>query len=202
MHDDDVGTGPLEASLGTTAALLIRVRAGESVAREQLADRYLLSLRRWAHGRLPARARDLVDTDDLVQSTLMRAMNRVDVFEPRREGAFLSYLRQILLNQIRDEARRGSRRPEHVELDHELPNADRSLLDEVIGQDNMDRYEQALAHLSETHREALILRIELGYRHREIAEGMDLPSPNAARKLVARALIELSEKMGGRHGTT
>ena len=201
MHDDALGSDPLpQPGLATTARLLVRVRAGESLAREELAERYLKSLRRWAHGRLPARARDLVDTDDIVQSTLMRAFNHIDRFEPRREGAFLAYMRSILLNQIRDEARRGSRRPQHVELEDEIPNADRSLLDEVIGRENMDRYEQALAHLQDSYREALILRIEMGYRHREIAEALELPTANAARKLVARALVDLAETMRGQHG--
>ena len=184
----------------TTAALLIRVQAGEPEAREQLARRYLASLQRWAHGRLPSRARDLVDTEDLIQSTLMRAFNKVNDFENRREGAFLAYVRQILLNQIRDEARRGRRRPEHVEIEAEIPNSDRSVLDEVIGRENMERYEAALALLPDTHREALILRVEMGYRYREIAEGMELPSANAARKLIARALVRLAEAMRGQHG--
>jgi RNA polymerase sigma-70 factor (ECF subfamily) len=200
VRDRDDPAGSPTPGPASTAALLIRMRAGEPAAREELAARYLVSLRRWAHGRLPARARDLVDTNDLVQSTLMRAFQRIQEFEPRREGAFLAYLRQILLNQIRDEARRGSRRPPHVELEDEICNAGRSLLDDVIGRENMDRYEQALARLPESYREALILKIELGYRHREIAEAMDLPSPNAARKLVARALVSLGETMRGDHG--
>ncbi len=197
--DDWVDTEP-RAALESTASLLVRVRAGEPAAREELAGRYLTALRRWAHGRLPRYARDLVDTDDLVQSTLMRAFNRVVAFEPRREGAFLAYMRQILLNQIRDEVRRGRRRPEHVELRDAVPSAERSLLDEVIGKENMDRYEGALALLSDSHREAVILRVEMGFRYREIAEGMELPTANAARKLVARALVHLAQLMGGNDG--
>ncbi|HEY3215136.1 MAG TPA: sigma-70 family RNA polymerase sigma factor [Candidatus Eisenbacteria bacterium] len=199
-EEDRIDTEP-QTPLGSTAALLIRVRAGEPAAREQLAARYLTSLRRWAHGRLPARARDLVDTDDLVQSTLMRAFNKVGEFEPRREGAFLAYIRQILLNLIRDQARRGRRRPEHVELPDDVAAKDRSLLDEVIGRQNMDRYELALARLSDSYREAVILRVEMGYRYREIAEGMDLPTANAARKLIGRALVQLAELMRGHDGT-
>jgi RNA polymerase sigma-70 factor (ECF subfamily) len=52
-----------------TVALIRRVRDGDSVARDTLLKRYLPALRRWAHGRLPASARDLSDTDDLVQVT-------------------------------------------------------------------------------------------------------------------------------------
>ena len=90
-----------EANLESTATLLTRVRAGDEDARERLVVRYLALMKRWAHGRVPARARRFADTDDLVQTTLLRALNAVPHFEPRREGAFLAYLRKILLNQLR-----------------------------------------------------------------------------------------------------
>jgi RNA polymerase sigma-70 factor (ECF subfamily) len=195
-----VDTEP-SSGLVTTATLLIRVRAGETGAREQLAERYFVSLRRWAHGRVPAAARDLVDTDDLVQATLIRAFNRVDQFEQRREGAFLAYIRQILLNQIRDEARRARRRPEHVEISGDLAASSGSLLDDLIGKENVEQYEQALGRLPDRQREAVILRIEMGYRYREIAEGMELDTANAARKLVARGLVRLAEIMRGPDGS-
>ena len=95
----------------STADLLARVRGGNDLARERLVQRYLPMLRTWAAGRLPGWARDLSDTDDLVQNTLIRALSKVKEFEPRREGAFLSYLRSILLNQIRDQIRHVKRRP-------------------------------------------------------------------------------------------
>jgi DNA-directed RNA polymerase specialized sigma24 family protein len=56
-------------------------------------------------------ARDLRDTDDLVQDTLLRAFKRLETFENRGEGAFLAYLRQSLLNAIRDDLRRAVTRP-------------------------------------------------------------------------------------------
>ncbi len=116
-------------------------------------------------------------------------------------GAFSAYIRQIQLNQIRDQARRRRRRPEHVELTGDVAAQDRSLLDEVIGKQNMDRYERALAQLSDSHREAVILRVEMGYRYREIAEGMERATADAARKLVARALVQLAEIIRGHDGT-
>ena len=175
----------------STSVLLMRARQGEPLAREELAGRYLVILKRWAHGRLPAKVHGYVDTDDLVQSTLARAFRKLNEFEQRGEGAFLAYLRQILLNQIRDEARRAKRTPDLVEATDELPATGRSPIEEVIGTDVLERYESALAQLNEKQRNAVILRIELGYRYRELAEALELPSPNAARMLVARALVQL-----------
>lgn len=186
----------------STASLLLLVRNGDSPARERLAGRYLVMLRRWAHGRVPRGARDLVDTDDLVQSTLVRALNRIGSFEPRGEGAFLAYLRQILLNQIRDESRRARRRPEHVELDDTVHvGGGRSPLEETIGRDRLERYEAALAQLGDGQREAVILRLEMGMRYREIAEAVNVPTANAARALVGRGMVNLARLMREHHET-
>lgn len=190
----------VEPGYESTASLLIRVRAGDVSARERLTARHLVLLSRWAHGRVPHAARDLVDTDDLVQSTLIRALNNLDTFEARGEGAFLAYLRQILLNQIRDQARRARRRPEHVGIDDSIDAADdRSPLEEAIGRDRLRDYESALGRLGEGQREAVILRLEMGMRYREIAEALEAPSANAARALVGRGMVHLARLMREHH---
>jgi RNA polymerase sigma factor (sigma-70 family) len=173
-----------------TTALLARVRGGDAMAREQLLARYLPRLRRWAHGRLPRHARHSTDTDDLVQVTLVRALNRLHEFEPQREGAFLAYLRTILLNAVREEIRRVARNPSTIPLDESL-----SRVEQDVGVTLLTRYEAALGRLGEVDREAVILRVEFGYSHREIAEAIDSPSANAARMTVTRALVRLAELM-------
>ena len=97
----------------STSTLLMRIRSGDDAARERLFNTYLPVISRWAHGRLPQYARDMSETADMVQASLMKALEHVDHFEAIREGAFLAYLRQILLNQIRMEIRRVSRRQKH-----------------------------------------------------------------------------------------
>ena len=187
-------------NLESTATLLQLVRHGDRPARERLAARYLQILRRLAHGRLPLRARDMVDTDDLVQVTLVRALDHVEDFEPRHEGAFLAYMRRILLNQIRDEIRRVSRRPVRSELEGDPPALDRSPLDEAIGRETVERYEAVLDQLRDEQREAIILRLELGFTYQQIAEALGRDSPNAVRMMVTRALVRLGEQLGGEPG--
>jgi RNA polymerase sigma-70 factor (ECF subfamily) len=153
---------------------------------------------RWARGRLPSWARDLSDTDDLVQVTLMKALDKVSGFEPQREGAFLAYLRTILMNQIRDHIRSTSRRPEIGELDETVADDDPSPLEETIGREVLDRYESALAQLPDRQREAVLLRIELGFTHQQVADAVGCPSDNAARMMVSRALALVAEKMDER----
>jgi len=182
-------------ALGATAILLEQVRGGDARARDRLVTRFLPLLRRWATGRLPGHARGVADTDDLVQISLLRALDHVDEFEYRREGAFLAYLRRILLNSIRDEIRRAARRPAGSGEMPELPSPDRSLLEQQIGRETLEAYEAALARLTEAQQEAIIMRLEFGYSYPQIAEASGRATPNAARMLVARALVQLAEEL-------
>ncbi len=116
-------------------------------------------------------------------------------FEPRREGAFLAYLRQILLNEIRQEVRRVARRPVRQPLADDLAGRGPSPLEAAIGSDALRAYEQALSVLRDEEREAVILRIELGFTHQQVAAALGRPSPDAARMLVARAMVRLTEAM-------
>lgn len=183
----------MASELESTADLLHRVRQGESAARERLVARYLPILRRWAHGRLPPYARDLAETDDLVQITLVRALDHIEEFEPRHEGAFLAYLRRILLNSVRDEIRRVTRRGPREELNEDI--AGPSELSQAVGIDTLLAYEAALATLPEEHQEAVILRIEFGFSFEEVAAAVGSPSANAARMMVTRALARLADAM-------
>jgi RNA polymerase sigma-70 factor (ECF subfamily) len=197
MHDatgraDDPGESP---DLESTSNLLDRLRAGDDRARERLFARFLPVLRRWAHQQLPRGARDLSDTGDLVQATLMRALAHLDRFESRGEGAFLGYLRHILLNAARDEARRSSRRGGMDPVDEALEDPGPSVMEQVLGRETLERYERGLARLPEDQRDAVILRLEMDYSHAEIAAALGRPSADAARMLVARALIALAEAM-------
>ncbi len=84
-------------------------------------DRYLPRLSRWASGRLPQWARDVSDTDDLVQDTLIRSVANLGHFEARGEGALQAYLRGAVMNRIRDEIRRRRRTPAAGPLDSAIP---------------------------------------------------------------------------------
>ena len=74
--------------------LLERVRSGDSDALSRLLQRYMPALTRWARGRLPQWARDVSDTQDLVQDTVMQVMKHLNEFRPQRPGALQAYLRQ------------------------------------------------------------------------------------------------------------
>ena len=182
--------------LDSSLTLLERARAGDRAALDALVARYLPRLQRWASGRLPRWARDMADTQDLVQETLIQTFKRIETFDSRGEGALQAYLRHAVLNRIRDELRRAKRRPPRTELDSQAEGSDRSPLEEAIGQQAIQRYEQALASLRQEDRELVVARIELGYTYSEMAELLDKPTANAARMAAERAIIRLARELG------
>lgn len=179
----------------TTFVLLERVRAGDAGALDTLLGRYMPRLRRWARGRLPRFARDLADTDDLVQETLLRSFKQMEHFEARNEGALQAYLRQAVVNRIRDELRRNKRGPTSTELEDEHADEAPSPLEAAIGKQAVERYDSALAKLKNEEREAIIGRVELGLSYQELAEALGKPTADAARKTAERALLRLAEVM-------
>lgn len=182
-------------ALETSLALLDRARDGDAEALEALLGRYLPRLRRWARGRLPIAVRDLADTDDLVQDTLIAIIRVVPDFVPPSDVAFEMYLRQALWNRIRDEIRSASRRTPFVSADDTVVDPSPSPVAVAIGQQALARYEQALSALVDEEREAIVGRFELGYDYRELARALGKFTPDAARKTVQRALTHLAEKM-------
>ena len=198
-HQDGDENFPVEASgsVGSesTFHLIARARAGDQDALERLFARHVEPLRRWARGRLPKWARDLADTADLVQDTLVQTFKRLEHFEPRRVGALQAYMRQALLNRIRNELRRTGRQPHRTDLDGIEVESTESPLEEAIGREAVERYEEALQQLTAEEREAIIARIEMGYNYEELAEMLGKPSPEAARKAAQRALVRLAEEM-------
>jgi RNA polymerase sigma-70 factor (ECF subfamily) len=179
----------------TTVELLQRVKAGDDSARNRLIERCLPALKRWAHGRLPPIVRDVHETSDLVQETVIAALRHLGAFEARREGALQAYLRQALANRIKDLLRHKMRRPISIELPEDLVDGGASPLERAIGANNMERYERALARLRPEDREAIVARLELQYGYDELAVALDKPTANAARVAVMRALHKLAAEM-------
>lgn len=183
--------------LESTFVLIRRAQSGDHAALDTLCGRYLPRMQRWAHGRLPNWSRGLLDTHDLVQDTLVQVSQRIHTFEPRHEGAFQGYVRQALLNRIRDEIRRG-RGKIFDPIDSMYPDPSPSPLEDAIGTELLQRYEDALQRLKPDDRELIVAHVEMGMTWTEIAEAFDKNSAAAARMAVTRALVRLARQMS--HG--
>jgi RNA polymerase sigma-70 factor (ECF subfamily) len=179
----------------TTVELLELANRGDPQALDRLLERCVPALRRWAHGRLPASARGMNDTADIVQDTIISAMRRLEAFQSRHQGALQAYLRQAVMNRIRDVIRQHKRRPEISGLSEGIEDQTTSPLEAAIGAENLERYEAALQRLKPADREAIIGRLEMLYGYDELAIVLGRPSASAARMAVTRAMKRLAEEM-------
>ena len=149
-----------------------------------------------AHGRLPVHARAATDTGDVVQDAVLQVLKGLDRFDHRKVGGLPAYLRQAVLNKIRDEIRRTGRRGVGLELPTNLGDRAPTPLELAIMNERTDRFQQALKSLGPDDRRAIVWRIELGYSFAEVADALGKSSPDAARMAVSRALSRLAKAMG------
>jgi len=178
-----------------TVELISRARGGDAAAVNAILQRCLPPLTRWAHGRLPPAARGHLDTSDLVQDAAMNAIARLDTFEPRHVGAMQAYLRQSVINRIRDEMRRFGRRPTSVEFPEDFASEAPSPLEQAIHSEAYARYRAAMNTLKPRERELIIARVEAQWTAPEIAEHFGFNTVDGARMAVSRALQRLGAAM-------
>ena len=177
--------------------LLKRAQAGSSSAIATLFTRYSFWLRRWTHGRLPRWVRGVIDTSDLVQESLHHTFSRLAWFEPEHAGALRAYLRRAVDNRIRDELRRAVFRRGAIAPDVPLRFTDDATAQfaQLVDDQAWRRYIQGLKQLNARDRRLIVGRAELGYNYRQLAFTERLPSADAARKAVRRALARLLAAM-------
>lgn len=195
-HQEQASDSLSGAAASSSVSLILRAQDGDVRAREELCARYLPRLRRWARGRMPAWARDHLDTEDIVQDALLQSVRRLDGFLPEHEGAFWGYTCQALRNRLLDVIRRASRRPPTAGLTDEFVATDPSPLEVAVGRDTLKRYEETLARLRPIERDLIVARVELGFDYSEITELLGKTSVGATRVAVSRALIRLAMEMG------
>jgi RNA polymerase sigma factor (sigma-70 family) len=180
-------------SAESSVELFRLAKTGDKAALDRLLSRHVPALRRLVHGRLPRWARDIADTEDLVQDIVAKTLKQLPKMQIERPGDLYAYLRQGTLNQIRNELRRTATHPRRVELAPELHSASTSPLERAISAEALARYDACLNKLTPIDREAIIGRLELGLTFAELAQALDKRSPDAARVAVSRALVRLTE---------
>jgi RNA polymerase sigma-70 factor (ECF subfamily) len=184
-----------ERHLLATVSLVDLAAHGNAAAVEALCERFRPRLVAWAHGRLPGRARDLMDTEDLVQEALIRSLERLETFKGQEGPSFLAYVMQAIRNKIVDEIRRVDRRGERVEVDAEILDDQPTPLDACLRRETEMVYRAAVAQLAPAQQDLVIGRYELQMSNEELAIHAGLPSAAAARMATLRATRKLAEFM-------
>ena len=194
LQDPD---GPGPDSADSERRLLDRVRKGSRSALGALLTRHSSWLRGWARGRLPAWARDGLDTSDLVQDALHRTLAQLAGLRSGHAKALRIYLRRAVQNRIGDHLRRAILRRSVVAPSERLLLSEEAApqLQQVLEDETWEHYLEGLKHLTPRHRRLVVGRFECGYSFRQLALLERLSSPDAARMAFRRALARLSKVM-------
>jgi len=193
---------PSSADFTVTLDLVRRAQGGEEDARERLVTRYLNRVLRAVRARMGSHVRRQCESGDIVQEAFIVALRRLDDFEIREEATFLSWMRTIVENQIRDKAKgikrqadRG-RQERRIITDEDFAEADQpSPLAQVAQSEETGFVDDCVHSLEERYRDLLLLRDYDGHSWDEIARRMELPSPDAARMQHKTALARLARAM-------
>lgn len=182
-----------------------RLRQGDTGAFTPLFEHYRPRLALLIHYRASPRLRSLVEVDDLVQETMLRASRQIDQFSYRGPGSFMHWLSRIAEHVIVDEARfhgrakrqRGEEVPLRSESNPGGAEPAVSLTPSRIFErgEALRRLLDALETLPDNYRQAILLsRVEC-LRTDEVAKRMG-KSRDAVAVLLHRALHRLREALG------
>ena len=116
--------------------LVQRLLAGDEAAFETLADDYFPPLYRFAQSRLRGGEAERELVRDLVQATVVKAIDKLDSF--RGDSSLLTWLCACCRHEILHHFRRQSRRPELVELDPVRPPREEAPLGQAPGTPDTD----------------------------------------------------------------
>ena len=194
-------TPPLDpAGSSISRNVWLRAREGDREAQDAVFREFTAPLSRLASRLLPASARSMTDTQDVVQDVLASTARRLGCIEWDDDGALLAYLRRAVRHRIVDEIRRVMRRPPMYELVDDRPAPGPSPLDAAIRAQNDRRTEAALCRLSTRDRQAIVLRLQHRLSYEEIGARLGSPTPNAARVTVRRAVERLTQVLASPDG--
>jgi len=186
-----------------STALLRSAKAGSGAALNALLERCAGKLLALIRLRMGPSLRAHLESQDILQVSLLKAFQRIDQFERSDTNSLVAWLARIAENEIRDQAdyhhrqRRDAGRLVAVKGDlDDLAKHVRSLVSGVILNEAMERLESALEALDESHREIIMLRKFEELSYKEIGQRLG-KSPDACRMLLARALTTLTLKTKG-----
>ena len=188
---------------GASRDLLRRAHAGESHAFEELFAAYRAYLRQFVELRLDPKLRSRVDPSDVVQEAQMEAARRLKGYVEGPPVPFRLWLRQIAFDRLCKlhrrhvtTARRAAGREQPLPEESSLALAQQLVAPGSTPSRQLSRRElalrlgQAMAQLSESDREILLLRNFEGLSNQEVGHLLGI-DPAAASQRHGRAMLRL-----------
>jgi RNA polymerase sigma-70 factor (ECF subfamily) len=191
------------------AGWLAGAHAGSGDALGQALEAYRNYLLRVAERELDSALRAKGGASDLVQETFLEAQRDFGRFHGTSEAELRAWLRRLLLNNLANFTRsyRGTDKRQiglEVPLDAGNPSANPgaalaagtpSPSGQAAAQEQVRAVRQAMERLPAEYRQVLLWRYQEKHSFEEIAALLQR-TPNAARKLFARALERFEREMG------
>jgi RNA polymerase sigma-70 factor (ECF subfamily) len=180
------------ASEDSDAALLERLRAGDSTAFDELFLRYYASVYRVLYGVVSSAQ----EAEDLAQETFMALYRQ----PPRLDGSgsLGAWLYRVAANRAYNTLRGKQRLQRRLEwLGWAQPEQQSDPQDEYLRREERERVRAALARLPERSAKLLLLR-HAGLAYAEIAAALQVAPGSVGTLLVRaeRAFIQMYEQMG------
>jgi RNA polymerase sigma-70 factor (ECF subfamily) len=186
-----------------TQRLLERVQTGDRQAFDQLFARHRPYIREVIDLRLDSRLRARLDPSDVVQETELEAFRRLPDYLRRRPMPFRLWLRKTaherlaMVHRRHVQARRRSVGREvalpansSLQLARQLLASGASPSQQLARDELAGRVRQAVARLSESDREILLMRSLEGLSNQEAAQVLQI-EPATASQRYGRALLRL-----------
>ena len=188
-----VGDGPAGADL------LVRMRAGDRSAVDELYDRYSRPAFALARRILA----DAALAEDVLQDVFLSVWRDPGAYDPAR-GSFSSWLMAMVHHKAVDAVRKEEshrRRQSRAEDDLALstPTSTRDVEDEAWSRVVSEQVRGALSALPAPQREALTLAYYGGYTQREVAALTSTPLGTVKTRMLA-GMRRLREELGGTTG--
>ena len=195
----------MTASGSDLCRLIERARREEPGALDRLLDSYRNYLRLLARTGLDASLQGKADPSDLVQDALLKASQRFGQFRGTTDAELAGWLRQILARCLADFVRRfrtGARRAGREQSLDQLLDRSSQAMERILATNGTSPsgsaqrrdlgvvLSDALAQLSEDHREVIVLHHLEGLGWDEIARRMGRTA-GAVRMVWTRALKQL-----------
>lgn len=202
MSEVDPGLRTAVVSGRTESSMLLReAREGSTEALGRLFELCGAKLLALIRIRLGPTLRREVESGDILQQTLLKALQKIEQFEGADRDTLMGWLATIAWNEIRDEAdyyqrlRRDARlRATWVTGFDPVAQQLHSEVSQLALQEESQQLLAAIDRLDEDHREVIVLRRYEELSFKEVGERLER-SPDAARKLFARAMTALTMEM-------
>ncbi len=177
-----------------TELLVERAKSGEKAAFDELVAAHRARIVALIRARLGTSLEREVEADDVLQETLLKALQSLGRFSFRGEDSFMRWLGTIAENVIRSAARRRLRRP-RVPLGADVPDGGEPQIKALRRDERFDRFQRAFDSLDPDSRKVIYLARIQGLPIKEVARRLER-TPNATSILLYRALIKLKGVFG------